>query len=264
MERLYLPDAREWINSFEAGQQAGMTDQKNRAVRTAGGLMTSGDYSGASAAIMPYDMQSGLAIQKMGAERESQTRRAEYGRLAAAGDHKGARDKAYAGGDWEIAKEMQEALDKASEAQRAQVKQNAATVAAIVAPLGDIADMAQRKAYIEQNREALIGAGYTAEQLAGFEPTDANLARVFTEAMGIEKYLEHRGRVADDKRADAQAAEVARHNRASEATSRASVGVSAGNLSQRRAEHAARLQGRGGYAAGASYDDLPPGAQVVR
>lgn len=188
----YIPDARDWIGALEAGQQAGMTQRREKAARTAGGLMTAGDYTGAAAAIMPYDMRSGTAIQSMGAEQAAAQRRAGYGAKIAAGQGDEAVKEAYGAGDFELAGELRTALDAADERQKKMVHEKAVRVAEIVAPLGDIpeSDIGARKAYITQHRADLLGAGYTEQQIDAFEPTNANLAPIYAQAMGLKDYLE--------------------------------------------------------------------------
>lgn len=192
MAELYLPDASNWIGAFEAGGKARMTRDRQAAQRTAGGLMTSGDYRGAAAAVAPYDLETGAALTNMGAKADEQKRRQSYAQTVAAGQGDEAIKAATAGGDFIIAKELAEAIDGADERQKKKLHDNATRVAEIVAPLGDIpeSDMAGRKAYIAQHRADLVGAGYSEEQVDGFVPSNQNLAGVYTHALGFKEYIE--------------------------------------------------------------------------
>ncbi len=193
MVQAYVPNVMDAIGAFEAGQQGGMARRKQEASRQIGGLMASGDYKGAAAAAYGAgDYGTGLQLEKLGSEQRASERRRGYGEQFAAGKGKDAVNQAYGAGDFEIAGELQKAIDAASESEKAMMKARATRIAQLVAPLGDIPDMAARKAYISQNAAALMEAGYTQEQLATFEPTDANLAPIYAEALGLKDYLEYR------------------------------------------------------------------------
>lgn len=194
MVELYVPQASDWINAYQGGKQARMTSDKNAATQRAGGLMASGDYAGAAAAVLPHDMGAGVKIQEYGAQQAAQERRKGYGQQFAEGKGAEAAKAAYSAGDWDEGGQISKALDAASEQQRAQVRANAERVAAIVAPLGDLPenDIAGRKAYIAQRKADLVAAGYSEQQVDGFEPTNANLATIYSQAMGLKDYLAYR------------------------------------------------------------------------
>jgi len=192
MVEVYVPRASDWIGAFEAGQQGAMTRRKDQTARQIGGLMASGDYKGASAAAYGGgDYAVGAQIEGLGAKRQSETRRAGYGELLAGGQGKEAVSEAYRSGDFEIGGELQKAIDSVSENEKKLIRDKAERIATIVAPLGEIpeTDMASRRAYIQQHTPDLIAAGYTQDQLAGFEPTNANLAPIYAEALGLKDYL---------------------------------------------------------------------------
>lgn len=264
----YVPDATGWINAFEAGQRGAMTRRKQQAAQQIGGLMASGDYEGAAAAAYGAgDYATGSQIEQAGAGRAAAARKATYGRQFAEGKGSDAVKSAYGAGDFEIGGDLQKAIDSAGEREKAFMKEKADRIAAIVAPLGDIpeTDMAARKAYIATHAAELMSAGYTAEQLDTFEPTNVNLAPIYSQALGLKDYLTQQDRLRDDARAERQIGESERHNRVSEGVSAGSLAVSRGNLAQRQTEHAARMAGKGGYASpGGSYDDIPSGGRVVR
>ncbi len=262
MAEIYIPRMTDAINAFEAGRQGALERQKQQAARMIGGAMSRGDYKAAAeAAFGAGDYGTGLKIEEVAKDRQTTERRARYGELYAGGKGKDAVAEAYRYGDFEIGGELQKVLDQADKASKQAIKDRAGAIADIVAPLGEIPEtnMAERKAYIMRMAPQLLAAGYTQEQLDTFEPTDANLAPIFSQAMGIKDYLSDR-RAAEKATADEQ-------YRASQlAISRGQLGVAQGNLAQRQAEHSARVAGKGGYAApgAGSYDDVPAGARVVR
>lgn len=193
MAELYVPRATDWIGAFEAGQQARMADEKAQAGRRIGGLMASGDYRGAAnAAYGTGDYKTGSALEAAGSERAAAARRQDYGAKLAAGQGADAVNAAYTSGDFEIAGDLQKALDAATAQQKAAAHEKASRVAEIVAPLGEIpeTDIAARRAYIAQHHADLLAAGYTEPQIASFDPTNANLAVIYTQAMGLKDYLE--------------------------------------------------------------------------
>lgn len=262
MAEIYIPRMTDAINAFEAGRQGALERQKQQAAQMIGGAMARGDYrSAAEAAFGAGDYATGLKIEEVGRERQARDRRANYGQQYAAGRGKEAVAEAYGAGDFEIGGELQQAINAASKAEKEFMQQKAERIAAIVAPLGDIpeTDMVRRKAYIAEHRADLLAAGYTDEQLASFEPTNANLAPIYSQALGLKDYL-------SNQREDAKFAAQEADRRADNERADKQLGVSQGNLAQRRVEHAARMAGKGGYAApgAAVYDDLPAGAQVVR
>ncbi len=219
MRDIYIPSASDAINAFETGRQSRMADDRNNATRRAGGLMASGDYKGAAAALYPYDMATGAKVDEMGRAVEAQNRRTGYGKQLAEGHGDQAAADALASGDWEVAGQIKDILDAADEKARARAKANAERVAGIVAPLGDIpeSDMPARKAYIQAHRAELIAAGYSEQQLDAFEPTDANLVPIYVQAVGVKDYLTGRR---EDRRIDLTGQtleETKRHNQKTEA-----------------------------------------------
>ena len=189
MGQMILPDASQWINAFEVGKQRREADQQNRARQTYGQSLMTGDWKGAASAVAGYDPQLAVSTLKYGEGVDTEARRKGYGSTFAT-DPQGAVRAAQGAGDFEIAADLQEAIGKADEAKVAQARRTASRVAEIVAPIGEMADMGQRKAYIQTHRDELIGAGYTPEQIDAFEPTDANLATVYTQAVGLASWLD--------------------------------------------------------------------------
>lgn len=190
MGAVYVPQATDWIGALEAGQKARMVDDKQKLGRQVGGLMASGNYKGAAAAAYGAgELDTGMGLTKVGAAQAEQTRRQGYGAKLAAGQGADAVKDAYSGGDFEIGKDLQAAIDSASEQQQKDAHLKATRVAEIVAPIGDL-PLEQRKPFIEQHRTDLKAAGYTDQQIDTFEPTDANLATIYTQALGLKEYLE--------------------------------------------------------------------------
>ena len=75
------------------------------------------------------------------------------------------------------------------------------------------------------------------------------MSAITGQVLGLKGQLEQRWKAQDFGLKKDQFAETQRHNRAGEAVSAGNLGVSRANLAQRRAEHAARQRGEGGYAA---------------
>lgn len=70
----------------------------------------------------------------------------------------------------------------------------------------------QRKALIQQNIAGLQAAGFTPEQIASFDPTDANLDGVVSQMQTLDQAFKFADQQADNERAKAEADERARHN----------------------------------------------------
>lgn len=118
----------------------------------------------------------------------------------------------------------------------------------------------QRKAILQQAVPALQGIGITPAEIAAVDPTDDYLDSQIFRAQGLAQMIEQTDKErrfqldksdkeADNLRAQRQFEETQRHNKASEGISAGNLGVSQGNLAQRRKEHEARVAGKGGYAA---------------
>lgn len=200
MVELYVPRVADAINAFEAGREGAMTRRKDQAAQTIGGAMSRGDYRGAAdAAYGVGDYGVGLKLEQLGSDRAARDRLQGYGRQYAEGRGGDAVKAAYAAGDFEIGKDLAAAIAAASEAERAFIKEKAERIAAIVAPLGDIpeSDMDRRRAFIAEHTPELLAAGYTQDQLASFEPTNANLAPIYSQALGLKDYL---GNQRDEKK----------------------------------------------------------------
>jgi hypothetical protein len=189
MAEFIYPNAGDWIGALEAGTKARMTRERNQAQQTYGqGLMT-GDWKGAAGAVAGFDPELAVNTLKYGETQDQQARTKGYGQTFTA-DPQAAVKAAQGAGDFEIAGHLQEAIDAAEQHKLEAAHRKAARVAEIVAPIGEIADIGQRRAFIQQHRDELKDAGYSDQDIDSFEPTDTNLATVYTQAMGLAKYLE--------------------------------------------------------------------------
>lgn len=259
MADIYIPNAANWINALEAGREGAMTRRKQQATADAGRLMTSGDYAGAAAALMPHDLGAGLQLQKYGEEQKTKARRADI-RKKFGEDPDAALGEALEFDD-ELYKDLREIKD---EAQKKQYQQFGAILRTIGRQEPD-----QWDDLIAANRAQLIAVGAPESEINAFlaaapEQRQTMMAAMLARADQFDKFMEQgdkdrthaatqADREADNRRADAQLG-----------ISRQQLGVSQGNLAQRRAEHAARLAGEGGYAVpGVAYGDLPAGATVI-
>ncbi|CAN7309174.1 hypothetical protein LJR164_001635 [Phenylobacterium sp. LjRoot164] len=251
MVELYVPRVADAINAFEAGREGAMTRRKDQAAQMIGGAMSRGDYRGAAeAAYGVGDYGVGLKLEQLGTDRATQDRMQGYGRQYAEGKGGDAVKAAYAAGDFEIGKELAAAIAAASEADRAFMKEKAERIAAIVAPLGDIpeSDMDRRRAFIAEHTPELLAAGYTQDQLASFEPTNANLAPIYSQALGLKDYL---GNQRDDKKFAADEDYRKQQLRISQGQ----LGVAQGNLalSQQREN---RVAAGGGASGGGGWEEF--------
>lgn len=194
--------------------------------------------------LMSVDAEMGMKLKGDYREQQAQRQRqATFGKYAE-GDSAGARKDALMAGDVDLVKVIQGLDEDATKQAMARAERQAA----LIVPLMDV-PYAERKARIMQIAPQLEEAGYSPEQIQNFDPTDANLNTITGQVLGIRGQLEQRWKAQDFGLKKDQFAETQRHNRAGEAVSAGNLGVSRANLAQRRAEHAARQRGEGGYAA---------------
>jgi hypothetical protein len=189
MAELIFPDAGQWINALEAGQQAGMTQRRNAAATSAGGKMSAGDYQGAAADLYGAgDIQSGVAISRIGADQATQAhklaRQQAVQQKLAAGDIAGAYEDA--GADPELIG----ALDKVA----AHSKETTATLAGALQALKDPAtgqwlppELA--RARYQEIKPTLQARGIDPRMLDGFDPTPANLEAIQGQVLGLQEQL---------------------------------------------------------------------------
>jgi hypothetical protein len=189
MAELIFPDAGQWINALEAGQQAGMTQRRSAAATSAGGKMSAGDYQGAAADLYGAgDIQSGVAISRIGADQATQAhklaRQQAVQQKLAAGDIAGAYEDAGTDAD------LIGALDKVA----AHSKETTATLAGALQALKDPAtgqwlppDLARAR-YLEI-KPTLQARGIDPRMLDGFDPTPANLEAIQGQVLGLQEQL---------------------------------------------------------------------------
>lgn len=265
---MYVPDGSAMLNAFVTGQrqleqrQALEEESAQReARRGVGAAMAAGNYD--EAARLAYeggDLGTGYQLQQRGQEAALQGRK-----RAALKQFETDPDAALTSA-LEIDPDFYSELRKIGDERKlAKAKQWGGILRAIAAEPEEMWDD-----HIGANRAQLEALDIPAAEIDGFiraRPEDRRvlMSTMLSRADMLDKYLDQRDkdrtfqatqadREADNKRADAQLG-----------IARANLGVSQGNLAQRRAEHAARMAGKGGYAApgGASYDDVPAGAVVV-
>lgn len=259
MRDIYIPDAGGVINAFQAGQRqlearrTMMEEQRAKAARRGvGAAMATGDYGEAARlAFDSGDLNTGLQLQTRGDEARKATKKREIIAQSRT-DPKAAADAALAEGEFDLYEDLKGITDAAE-------KQRYGAYAAVIRAIGS-KEPDQWDDEIAANREQLQGLGIPAQEIDNFiaaSPAQRTgmMAILLQRADQFDKFqaeqaaaakfrADEADRAIDNKRADAQLS-----------VSRANSGISAANLAQRRAEHAARLAGKGGYAA--------PGANVA-
>ncbi len=121
--------------------------------------------------------QTELALKSRQAEAA-----ARAGALYAGGDSRGAINTALAGGDPDTAKQFM-ALDKASQDMVAQKYKAAGPVLYRAQQM----PYEQRKAFIASAAPSLLGQGWTAQEIEGFDPSDQALQGLVTSVMTVEQ-----------------------------------------------------------------------------
>lgn len=188
MAELYLPDARDWIASYDAGHQTAMAGQKEAATRQAGGLMASGDYAGAAKALYTSgDLQNGSAVAQAGQQQASYadklTRQKSVQAKLAAGDISGA--YAAAGTDADLLGGLDKVADHA--------KETTATLAGALqglkTPDGQWLPPDQARAKFAAMKPTLLARGLDPQQINGFDPTPENLSAIQGQVLGLTAQL---------------------------------------------------------------------------
>lgn len=267
MREVYIPDASGVINAFSAGQrmrqqrEADAEEQRSReARRGVGAAMATGDYAGAAKlAYDTGDLNTGLQLQQRGDAATAAARKRELIKQSKT-DPKAAADAALDAGEFDLYEDLKGLTDAAE-------KQRYGQFAAVIRSIGQ-EEPDQWDDLVAANRGQLESLGIPAQEIDGFiratpEQRTGMMAMLLQRADQFDKFQTERhqdrthaateaDRAADNKRAEAQLA-----------LSRQSVGISAGNLGQRRAEHAARLAGKGGYAAGAGNPNTMTDAELL-
>lgn len=260
MSDIYIPSMTDAIRAFQSGRDVALDRRHDRATAEAGQLLMTGDYAGAAAVLAPHDVQAGLKLRQAGTEQEREQRRREI-RAKYRTDPKGAMDAALEE-DQDLYKDLRDLTDEAE-------KKRYGEFGAIIRTIG-AQEPDRWDDLVAANRPRLVQLGIPEAEIDGFLAADDSGRRVMMASMlgRVDQFdafqkerqearkfeADEAARLSDDKRADAQL-EV----------SRGQLGVSRANLGQRQAEHAARVAGKGGYAApGMTYSDIPAGGTVRR
>lgn len=190
--------------------------------------------------LMAVDPEAALQMQRARREERAQAARADAGAKYASGDHAGAQTAAAQAGDFDLAASIAN-MDEAS-------RKAAHGRADVLASVG----FSLRQLPYDQRRQRLMAMGdqfkdlgLTAEQLAGFDPSDANIDAQVSQALSIKDQLDNADREADNKRGDAQLTETQRHNRKAEANAAATSATSAYSARTGRMSFEARKKAGG-------------------
>lgn len=249
MAEMYLPNAANWIDAFNAGQDVSMTRKKRDATTQAAGFMAKGDYAGAAQAILPYDPSAGLALTKEAEAQKAKTRKTEI-RKAYQDDPQAGLSQALEYDD-DLYKDLK-GIDDAATLKKA--KEWGGMLRGVASLPED-----QWDDEILANRGRLEALGIPAQEIDGFISAPPQTRRVMMSAMlsradMLDSYYKDQDSAADNARADAAQTETERQHRVSErqgdariGLSRQQLGVAQAGLGLRREQHEARLKGQGGY-----------------
>lgn len=185
------------FESFMTGQRAGQQDYDRRQRQQIGGLMASGDYDTArQQAFGAGQFDLGTYAQGQQTAQQTKERQAEAGRLYGE-DPNAARNYALAQGDFELGAQLDEMFANATEAERKRAAEGYDLLAGIAAPFRQI-PYEQRRAAIMQQAPMLMQLGMTQEQIAAFDPTDANIDAIVGMSIGAKNHLEMQYRREDE------------------------------------------------------------------
>ena len=170
------------------GQRAGQQDYDRRQRQQIGGLMASGDYDAArQQAFGAGQFDLGTYAQGQQTAQQTQQRQAEAGRLYGE-DPQAAIGYARSQGDFELGAQLDEMFANATEAERKRAAEGYELLAGIAAPFRQL-PYEQRRAAIMQQAPMLMQLGMTQEQIAAFDPTDANIDAIVSTSMGAKEWL---------------------------------------------------------------------------
>lgn len=168
------------------------------------------------------DIETANAIRTRTRQDRQDKARTDASARYAKGDAAGAQQAALEAGEFDLAKSIA-GLDADK---RKMARENAEDLGGFAIGIRNV-PYEQRKAIIAQARPILMQKGFTAEQIAAFDPTDENITALAASAMGLKEALQQADREADNKRADQQFEETKRHNRAGEAVASQNAATSA-------------------------------------
>ena len=235
--------ALQYANPFKAfseGQEIGVQNRQRQARQAAGSVFAADPDRAAQIMLEAGDWEGGLTARKYAKEDRQEKARAAAATKYASGDSKGAQADALAVGEVDLAKSIA-SLDESA---RKAVKERNDIFGASLYHIGKM-PYEQRRTEIQQLKPGLIQQGFTAEQIDAFDPTDQNVGALLNQSLGVKELLVAADRETDNARADRQAGETARHNRASEATAARNANTSAFSAQTGRMSYEARKKAGG-------------------
>ena len=202
-----------------SGAELGRGIYRAQGDRRVGGLMTSGDYTGAAAAAYGQgDLATGQGIERIGQQQAATERGGQIVGALKTGDYEGA--TSFASTPEELA-QITQFRETASEAERTQKAQEAGRLASVIMSITDLPP------------EQQLSAAQSVAPQFGIDPAQITpdvlqrLPALQMQAMGLADFLTYQDRTADNARMDAQAAETARANRAREEAANGRLGIAA-------------------------------------
>lgn len=242
-----------YVAMFVDAQQAGRSQARRRAVENAL-AKAQNDPVAAQDELLRYGaIDEAGAVGKLAAQRRQQKVQGEVAPLVEAGDYVGARNKAIAGGDYELAKQFSTMNDDHLK----QLEKNNQTLGAMAYYMGQIAPD-QRASVWQQVAPRLIEMQVISpEQAQQVDLSDQSLQGYQSQALTVQQQIEmafkqrelankEADTAADNKRADAQLGETQRHNRTSEAIAGKNAATSAFSAQTGRMSYDAR-KAAGGF-----------------
>jgi len=178
------------FNQFQQGWDASQNRLNQFARQRAGNMLAGGDVEGAANALYRAgDLTNGFTLQQHQQQLTDQqrTRQARATALEQyqSGDVKGAMATAAGAGDAETLS----AIGKLDDAGRAEATRRAGALATAGFSLKPL-PYAQRRAALGQMAPQLASLGLNPDQIAGFDPTDANIDAITTQALGLKDAIE--------------------------------------------------------------------------
>ena len=204
-------------------------------------------------------MEEDKLARELATTQAAEQRKRNVGTAISAGNYAGAITAA--DGDLETIKAVQamQGEERKAAAERSGVL--VAYVDSLKGPDGKPLPPDQAKAAILRDAEGLMQLGFTQDQLANFDPTPQNLARLRAQALGLKGVLEQQDREGDNAREDRRDKATQTFREGQLAISRGNLAVAQSNNARGWAAHRAR-QAAGGYgtpgvgSAGISDDDV--------
>lgn len=178
--------ARELMASGQFGEAAtlsnvSMVNQRQDAAQRAGTAAAGGDYGRASAEMYG----SGALDEGKAFDAEARNRTAGAQLLE---DPRKAAETQARGGDISQATQIVDWANRADATER-EAAINGLKVMSPILMRAAAVPYEQRRAFIQQNSQALNGAGFTPEQIDQFDPTDENIRTMSDTALGLEAVL---------------------------------------------------------------------------